>query len=186
MNKSLTVLENASVGDVDALALVRDDNDGTTEGDVAAKVNVTSDSQVIKLDNLGDLLEALLELLDLLEVVTELDDGRCLEHALRTDRELAMLERVDVRLDEQQVRAALDGQEARPRHVDAMRVLEVLDGGTGRGLELQDGLAIVGDLRVDDDIELHALGAHDALEGLQVDPQVVRVEDLELADLTDR
>ena len=41
-------------------------DDGTSQSDVPAKVDVTSDSQVVKLNDLGDLLEALLELLDLL------------------------------------------------------------------------------------------------------------------------
>ena len=157
---------------------------------------------MVELDDVGDLLEPLLEVGDLrvsalvsfsllspqhirthlLKVVAQLDDRRRLEHALLIDDELPVLKRVDVGHDEEQIGAALDGQEARPRHVDAVRVLEVLDGGTGRGLELQDGLPVIGDLRVDDDVELHALGTHDALEGLQVDPQVVRVEDLELAN----
>ena len=63
-----------------------------------------------------------------------------------------------------------------------MAVLEVLDGGTTSSLELNDRLAIVGLLGVDDDLEFHAFLFHDALEGLEVDPQVVGVEDLEFAD----
>ena len=97
------VLEDTAVGDIDPLALVRDDDDGTTESDVAAEVDVASDSQVVELDDLGDLLEALLELLNLLEVVTKLDDGRCLKHALWVNDELAVLQRVNVGLDEQEI-----------------------------------------------------------------------------------
>ena len=45
--------------------LIRTD-DGAPQGDVAAKVDVAGDGEMVELDDLGDLLEALLELLDLL------------------------------------------------------------------------------------------------------------------------
>ena len=193
------VLEDAAVGDVDALALVRDDDDCPAEGNVATKVDVAGDRQMVELDDLGDLLEALLELRNLLEVVAELDDRRRLEHALGVDDELPMLKRVDVTLDEEQVRAALDGQEAATGDIDTVCVVKVLDGVTGGGLKLNDSLPVIGRLRVYDDVELHALTLHDPLERCRtnsvdaqpvhndvltskVDPQVVRVEDLELAN----
>lgn len=97
-------------------------------------------------------------------MVTELNDGCTLEHPLLIDDELTVLKRVYVTLDKQQVGAALDGEEATTGNVDTMGVLEVLDSSTGSGLELDDGFAIVGLLGVDDDLELHALGVHDALE----------------------
>ena len=59
------VLEDAAVGDVDALALVGDDDDGAAEGDVPAEVDVARDGQMIELEDLRNLLEALLEVLDL-------------------------------------------------------------------------------------------------------------------------
>lgn len=40
-------------------------DDGPTERNVAAKVNITGYSQVVQLEDLGDLLETFLELLDL-------------------------------------------------------------------------------------------------------------------------
>ena len=82
---------------------------------------------MVEFKNLRDLLEALLELRDLLEVVAELDHRRGLEHTLWVDDELAVLERVDVTLDEQQVRAALHGQEPATGDVDTVGVVEVLD-----------------------------------------------------------
>ena len=91
---------------------------------------------MVELNDLGDLLEALLELLDLLEVVTELDDRRRLEHPLLVDDQLAVLEGVDVRLDEEQVGARLDGKEATTGDVDTVCTVEVLDGGTSSSLEL--------------------------------------------------
>ena len=81
---------------------------------------------MVELNDLRNLLEALLELRDLLEVVAELDDGRRLEHALRVDDELAMLERVDVALDEQQITACLDWEETTAGNVDSMRIVKVL------------------------------------------------------------
>lgn len=67
---------------------------------------------MIQLNNLRDLLEALLELLNLLEMITQFNDRCCSEHPLRADNELSVLERVYVALDEQKVGAALHGQEA--------------------------------------------------------------------------
>ena len=91
---------------------------------------------MIQLNNFWNFLEALLELRDLLEVVTELDDRSSLEHPLLVNDELTVLERVDVTLDQQQIRAALHGQEAAARHVDTVAVLEVPDRCSGSGLEL--------------------------------------------------
>ena len=59
------VLKDASVGYIDALTLVRDDDNRPAQGNVLPKVNITSNSQVVKLDDLGYLLEPLLELLNL-------------------------------------------------------------------------------------------------------------------------
>ena len=92
---------------------------------------------MIQLDNLGDLLEPLLELSDLLEVITKLDNRCGLEHPLLVDDKLTVLQRVDVTLDEKQVGTTLDVQETATRNVDTMGVVEVLDGSTGGSLELQ-------------------------------------------------
>ena len=73
-------------------------------------------------------------------------------------------------------------QEARARDAHAVPAAEVLDRGADGRLELHDGRAVVHALRVHDDLELHALGLHHALDGAQVEPDVVGVEDLELAD----
>ena len=101
-------------------------------------------------------------------MVTQLDDGGRLEHALLVDDKLAMLERVDVALDEQKIGAALYGQETLARNIDAVGVLEVLDGSTSSGLELDDCVAVVCGLGVDDDLELETFRLHDALEGWKI------------------
>ena len=115
------VLEDASIGNVDALALVRHDNHRPTQRHVSPKVNVSGHRQVIQLDNLRDLLEPLLELLDLqksssqnlpneqlwrgcaahlLEVVAKLDHRRVLEHPFRIDHQLSVFQRIDIALDQ--------------------------------------------------------------------------------------
>ena len=130
------VLEHTAVGDVDALSLVRNDDDGPAQRHVATKVDIARHRQVVELQDLGDLLEALLELRNLLEVVAELDDRRSLEHALGVDDELTVLEGVDVTLDEEEIGATLHWQETLARNVDAVSVLEVLDSSTCGGFEL--------------------------------------------------
>lgn len=158
------VLEDAAIRDINALALIRHNDDSPAQGDITAEVHISSDGQVIKLQNLGDLLESLLELLDLLEVVAELDNGSGLEHALGVDHELTMLQGVDVTLDEQEIGAALHWQESTSRDVDTVSVLKVLDGGTSSGLKLDDALAVVVDLGVDNNVQLHTLSLHHTLE----------------------
>lgn len=176
-------------------------NDGATESDILAEVDITSDSQVVKLDNGGDLLESLLELSDLLEMITELDNRSGVEHSLLVKNELTMLKRVDIRFDQKEIRTRLDGQETCTRDVDTMCIPEMLDSSSSSSLKLytssqsaflngpenndvylNNSLTIIGSLGVNDDIKIHSLGIHDALQSLQVDPQVVGVEDLELAD----
>ena len=72
---------------------------GSTKSDVAAEIPISRYSQMIQLDDLGDLLEPLLEWLNLLEVVSEFDDGSVLEHPLLANDELTMLQQMDVALD---------------------------------------------------------------------------------------
>ena len=91
---------------------------------------------MVELNDLGDLFEPLLELLDLLEMITKLNHGGCLEHPAFVQDELTVLQRVNVTLNEEQVGAGLDRKETRTRNVDAMTILEVLDGGTSSGLKL--------------------------------------------------
>ena len=137
---------------MDALTFVRDDDNSSAKGDVATEVYVPGNCQMVELDDSRDLLEAFLELRDLLEVVTELNNGRGIEHTLRVDDELTVLERVDVALDEKQVRAALHGQEPTAGNVHTVGVVEMFDRVTSSSLKLDDSLAIIGGLRVDNDV----------------------------------
>ena len=63
-----------------------------------------------------------------------------------------------------------------------MRAFEVFDGCACRCLELDDGLAIVQGLLVDDDLQIQVLGLYHPLESRQIKPEVISVEDLEFAD----
>lgn len=99
-----------------------------------------------------------------------------------------MLNGVEVGLDEHEVGAGLDGQEAATGHVDTVGVLEVTDGGTDGSLELDDAdvaltLLVTGDgLSVGDDLHLELVVLNNTLDGLDVHPDVVGVEVLELLD----
>jgi len=62
-----------------------------------------------------------------------------------------------------------------------MCAFEMLDGRTNSRLKLNNGRSIVCCLIVDDDIELHALGLDDALDGGEGDVHRVGVEVLELS-----
>jgi hypothetical protein len=74
-------------------------NNGSAKSDISSEVNVPSNSQMIQFEDLRDLLEPFLELLNLLEMITQFDDRSRLEHPLLVDDELTMRERVDVTLD---------------------------------------------------------------------------------------
>lgn len=97
-------------------------------------------------------------------------------------RQDTVFEVVQARLDEQQIRARLYGQESGSGHVDTGGVLEVLDGGTDSGLQLNDSLTGIRHLVVDNDFQVELVVVNHSLDGLQVDPDVVRVEDLEFLD----
>src|SRR6185436_7189540 len=93
--------------------------------------------EVVELDDLGDGGNVLLKVGYLLEVAAQLNK-RGVSKTGRTHLQLAMLDRVQIRLDQHQVRARLDGQEATTRDVDTVGVAEVADGGPEGCLELDD------------------------------------------------
>lgn len=181
------VLEDGSRGNINGASLRSDDDDSSLERDAAAEVDRAGDGEMVELEDLGDAGDVLLEVGDLLEVGAELDQGGGAE-AGRVDLQLAVLQGVEVGLDEEEVGAGLDGEEAAAGDVDAVRVLEVTDGGADGGLELDDGdvrlaLLVGGDgFVVGDDLHLELVVHDDALDSLEVEPDVVGVEVLELLD----
>jgi hypothetical protein len=115
-------------------------------------------------------------------VVTELDHRCVLEHPARVDDQLSVFQRINIALDQQQVRARFHWKEPAARNIHSVSALEVLDRRSRRRLELYDCLPVVCLLGIDDDFQIHALSVHDPLESAQVDPDVVGVENLEFAD----
>ena len=114
-------------------------------------------------------------------MVTELDYRCRLEHPVRVDDKLTMLQRVDVTLDKKKIGATLDGKESLSGNIDTVSILEVLNGCSGCCLKLgrsvktqidehhsrphlNDSLAIIRCLWVDDDVEFDtAFALHDTL-----------------------
>ena len=76
-------------------------------------------------------------------MVPELDHGRVLKHPGRVDHQLAVLQGIDIALDQQQIGARFHGKESATRDIDAVCAFEVLDGCTRRRLELNDRLAVI-------------------------------------------
>ena len=69
-----------------------------------------------------------------------------------------------------------------PGNVDTARVLEALHGSADGRLKLNDPNTALEGLWVDDDLHVQGVGLDEALDGLQIHPQVVGVEVLELLD----
>lgn len=97
-------------------------------------------------------------------MIPQFDDWRSLKHSLLVNNKLAMLQWIYITLDQQQVTAALDGQEPFTGNVDAMSVFEMFDGGSGSGFELDDCVTIICCFGIDDDFQFHAIFVHYVFE----------------------
>lgn len=125
------VLKGGAGGDVDAVAVIGHDNDRAAERYALAERDIARDCEMVQIHDVRDALEPRQELVDLLKVlVAKLDERRVGEGAGRVHDQRAVLNGVQVGLDNEQVRARLDGQEARARDVNAACALEVLDART--------------------------------------------------------
>jgi hypothetical protein len=181
------VLQDGSRRNVDSAVLSSHNDDGALEDNAATKVHISSDSEMVKLNQVGNAANSLLELSNLLEVTTELDE-RSRSKPRRVYDELTVAERVEVGLDEHEVGASLDWQETFSWDIDTVCVLEEADGGTDGCLKLQNGevglTLLVGwdRLLVGNDLEFESVILNDSLDSLQVHPDVVGVEVLELLD----
>ena len=76
------------------------------------------------------------DIIHLLEVITEFDHRSGLEHSLFVDHQLTVLQRVDVALDEKEIRTTLNRQKAFAWHINSMCVPEMLNSSAGGSLEL--------------------------------------------------
>lgn len=70
------ILELRSVGNVNLLALFANNNNSALESNILTKANIASNGQVVKLNNLGNVWNVLLEIANLLKVVAQLDKRR--------------------------------------------------------------------------------------------------------------
>lgn len=175
------VLDNGTCRDHNLIAGVCNHNDGAFESRICAKIDVTGNGEVIEFENIWDASEALQILTNLLKLCTELNDWGSRKLSGRVHDEAAGFEGVHVALNEHEIRGGLDRKEASTRHIDTASIVEVGDGGADGCFELNDLLAS-NFLVVDNDVKLHFVGLHDALDGAKRDPDVVSVEDLELGD----
>lgn len=180
VTRNQLVLQHGTLGNLDLVTIVGNNDNGTPKRNVSTENHITLNSQMIQLDHLRNALKPLLELSDLLECIAQLDYGRLGEHPSWVHDQLAVLERVKVRSDQQQIRAGLDGQETGSWHIDTFSATEVLNSCTDGSLELNDSLARLQSLVVDNDLQVQFLVVQDALNSRQVKPKVVGVEDLEL------
>lgn len=176
------VLQDRARGNVNVRASVGDNDHSALENNIRAKRNISGNGQVVQLQNVGWVVEAGQKVVDLLEVVAQLDQRNSVEHALGVDRQLAVVERVEIRGNQEQIRSRFDGQETATGDVDTVGVVEVLDTGTDGSLELDHLLARLSGLVVDNDLQGELTVLDNTLDSLEVDPQVVGVEDLELLD----
>lgn len=153
----------------------------------ATKRDISGNRQMVQLQYSRNAGNALLELGNLLEVASQLDEWSTV-NAGRIHHQLSMLQRVEVALHEHEIRAGLDGQEASSRDVDSVSVLEMADSSADSSLQLNNGeirvAGLIGrdDLSVGDNLQLKLVVLDNTLDGLQVQPDVVGVEVLELLD----
>jgi len=95
----------------DPVALVGNDDTCPRQTDTLAEPHVTGDGEMIQLGDVGYGLESFLEICDLLELITELDDGSTAKFSRLVHGQNAVLKVVQFGLDQEQVRARFDGQE---------------------------------------------------------------------------
>jgi len=181
------VLEDRTRWDINGTAFRGHDDDGALQDNTSTHVDITSDSQVVQLDNLWDAWNSLLELGNLLEVAAKLDQW-CWTETVGVNHQLTMLKSVQVRLDKHKIGAGLDWQETSSWNIDTVSILEVTDGSTDSSLELDNrnigfSLLVSWDrLVVRNDLHGKLIGLNNTLDSSKVHPDVVGVEVLELLD----
>ena len=93
------VLQHRSRWNINRAALRSDNNNCSLQSDITAEVNRSGDGQVVQLDNARNARDALLEVRDLLEVASQLDDWHSAK-AVGVHDQLAVLQTVEIRLDQ--------------------------------------------------------------------------------------
>ena len=114
-------------------------------------------------------------------MVTKLDDWYIIEHTSGVQYKASMFKRIYIAFDQEQIRTVLDREEATPRDIDTMRIIEMFDCSPRGGFKLGDmfndrSIAVIAnktyldyrmpffcDLGIYDDIQIHRLFVHNAL-----------------------
>ena len=126
-------------------------------------------------------------MLDLFEVVAELDQRDITKHAFGVHGKFAMVQSVQVRCDEEEIRGRLYRKEPASGDVDAVCILKMLDGGSNGGFKLQylfsrfqrlinesvevpSRLAVGTYLLVHNDFKVKLTILNDTLDGLEINP----------------
>jgi len=176
------ILENRTRWNIDSVSVIRNDDDRALETDILAKGHIAGNSQMVSLEHVRNGFEAAREFRHLLEVfIAEFDKWRRFELALLGHEQRARFQLVQVRHHQHQVRCFLDGEETCAGDVDANGVLKVFDGRTRRSLELNDICAIRQRLLIDNDLHIIDLPVlTQPINGVNTQPQIVRIENLEL------
>jgi len=181
------ILQDGAWRNVNGTSLIGYNDDSSFELHIAAQLDVSSNGKMVELDNLGNAWNLALEARNLFKVTSKLDQ-RSTSNPVGVHDQLAVLQSIQVRLDEHEVGASLDWQEAATWDVDAVSILKVTNGCTDCSLKLNDslfGLALFvsrNGLFVGDDFHGKFIVLDNTLNGTQVHPNVVGVEVLELLD----
>lgn len=67
------IFKNTARGNIDGVVVTCDDDDGSTQLDVLAQVDVAGDCQMIQLEDSRDIWDSLLEIGNFLVVIAQLD-----------------------------------------------------------------------------------------------------------------
>lgn len=177
------VFENRAWWNINAVAVVGDDDDGSTQRNSASERHIARHRQMIQLDNIRDVSKTSQELLHFAEmVVAKFNEWRGWEHALWRHDQRSVLQTVQIRHHQQQVRRLLHRQKTRTRHVDTDRVLKAFHRRTDGRLQLNHAQSILQSLVVNDDLHVHALLVQHAFNSVELRPNVVGVEELKGLD----
>lgn len=93
------ILQDGSRRDVNCTAFRGDDDDCSLEDNTSTQIHGAGDGQMIELQHLWDARNTLLEVADLFEVGSKLDQWGWTK-AIRADDKLAMSQAIEIGLDE--------------------------------------------------------------------------------------
>src|SRR3989338_9152302 len=138
---------------------------------------------MIQFNDIGETLETREIFVNVLECIAELDERKGIVRTERIDEKRTIESKcVEARLEKEKIGSVFDWQEARTGYFDTVSVVEAFDGSASSSFELDNSLSS-GLFLIDDDVDsLESRGFNDTLDGIDVDPKVVGVKDLEFFD----